>query len=311
MNCAKCWWPAAARPELYVTAVEQGQRQDIIRAFKDGRLEILVATDVAARGLDVTGVSHVVNYHMPFDQAGYVHRIGRTGRAGHKGKAITLVNPHEFRSLKRLQLAIKASFIHREVPSAADIHKKEDAKFIRKICLQEVSDDAVEVLSDLEEQLDITQIACKLITLMLEKRKVRGPESIGVREPRLKTILAGGGGGMRPAAPRAARQAGGLWPRGRRQTGRRAGRLFSRSRPMSLFQPIGDCRAEVKEGVERARGCFQQRNVRGAVDALHAAKQKATQSGLHREAAIIGRALGILSSGGRPKLLVGQQDRLG
>ena len=72
--------------------IEQGQRQDTIRAFKEGRLEMLVATDVAARGLDVTGVSHVFNYHMPFDQQGYVHRIGRTGRAGQKGKAITLVN---------------------------------------------------------------------------------------------------------------------------------------------------------------------------------------------------------------------------
>ncbi len=172
--------------------IEQGQRQDIIRAFKDGRLEMLVATDVAARGLDVTGVSHVFNYHMPFDQAGYVHRIGRTGRAGQKGKAITLVNPHEFRGLKRLQQAIKASFVHREIPSAADIHKKEDAKFIRKICLQPVSDEAVDMLTNLEEQLDLTQIACKLISLVLAKRKVRGPESIGVRGPKLKNILAGG-----------------------------------------------------------------------------------------------------------------------
>ncbi|HVT82757.1 MAG TPA: DEAD/DEAH box helicase, partial [Phycisphaerae bacterium] len=172
--------------------IEQGQRQDIIRAFKDGRLEMLVATDVAARGLDVTGVSHVFNYHMPFDQAGYVHRIGRTGRAGQKGKAITLVNPHEFRSLKRLQFAIKASFVHREIPSAQEIHKKEDAKFIRKVCLQEVSDEAVDMLTNLEEQLDLTQIACKLISIMLAKRKVRGPESIGVRGPKLKNILAGG-----------------------------------------------------------------------------------------------------------------------
>ncbi|HSV14741.1 MAG TPA: DEAD/DEAH box helicase [Tepidisphaeraceae bacterium] len=175
--------------------IEQGQRQEIIRAFKDGRLEMLVATDVAARGLDVTGVTHVINFHMPFDQAGYVHRIGRTARAGQKGKAITLVNPFEFRALKRLQSAIKASFIHREVPSAADIHAKEDAKLIRKVCLQEVSDEAVEMLSNLEEQLDPTQIACKLITMILAKRKVRGPEAIGVRGPRLKTLLSGGGAG--------------------------------------------------------------------------------------------------------------------
>jgi ATP-dependent RNA helicase DeaD len=173
--------------------IEQSQRQEIIRAFKDGRLEMLVATDVAARGLDVTGVTHVFNYHMPFDQQGYVHRIGRTGRAGQKGKAITLVNPHEFRGLKRLQHAIKATFIHREVPSAAEIHRKEDAKFIRKVCLQPVSDEAVDMLTELEEQLDITQIACKLISMALAKRKVRGPEKIGVSGPKLKHLLAGGG----------------------------------------------------------------------------------------------------------------------
>ena len=126
-------------------------------------------------------MTHVINFHMPFDQAGYVHRIGRTARAGQKGKAITLVNPFEFRALKRLQTAIKASFIHREVPSAADIHAKEDAKLIRKVCLLEVSDEAVVMLSNLEEQLDPTQIACKLITMILAKRKVRGPEAIGVR----------------------------------------------------------------------------------------------------------------------------------
>jgi len=178
--------------------IEQNQRQDIIRAFKDGKLEMLVATDVAARGLDVTGVSHVFNYHMPFDQQGYVHRIGRTGRAGQKGKAITLVNPFEFRVLKRLQHAIKAEFIHREVPSAAEIHKKEDAKLILKICAQPATDEAVELLAGLEERLDITQIAVKLLSIMLGKRKVRGPDTIGVRGPRLKAILhnasAGGEG---------------------------------------------------------------------------------------------------------------------
>jgi ATP-dependent RNA helicase DeaD len=180
--------------------IEQGMRQDIIRAFKDGRLEMLVATDVAARGLDVTGVTHVFNYHMPFDQQGYVHRIGRTGRAGQKGKAITLVNPFEFRTLRRLQTAIKASFIHREVPSAGDIHRKEDVKLIRKVCQQEISNEAVDLLASLEEELDLTQIACKLLTILRAKRKVRGPESIGVRGARLKTILGGGnavGGGSR------------------------------------------------------------------------------------------------------------------
>ena len=177
--------------------IEQDIRQDIIRAFKDGKLEMLVATDVAARGLDVTGVTHVFNYHMPFDQQGYVHRIGRTGRAGQSGKAVTLVNPFEFRILKRLQHAIKAKFIQRDVPSAADIHKKEDVKLIRKVCLAAELDEAVELLSNLEEQLDLTQIAVKLLSILIAKRKIRGPDAIGVRGPRLKSILDGNdqGGG--------------------------------------------------------------------------------------------------------------------
>ena len=175
--------------------IEQDMRQETIRAFKEGKVEMLVATDVAARGLDVTGVSHVFNYHMPFDQQGYVHRIGRTGRAGQKGKAITLVNPFEFRQLKRLQSAIKASFIHREVPTASDIHKKEDAKLVAKVCAAKVPDSAVGLLAVLEEQLDLTQIACRLIGMLVAKRKVRGPEAIGVRGPRLKSILGGAGGG--------------------------------------------------------------------------------------------------------------------
>jgi ATP-dependent RNA helicase DeaD len=179
--------------------IEQDQRQDIIRAFKAGKLEMLVATDVAARGLDVTGVTHVFNYHMPFDQQGYVHRIGRTGRAGQKGKAITLVNPFEFRSLKRLQSAIKASFIHREVPSASDVHRKMDAKLIAKIAQQEVAGDAVELLATLQQQMDLPQIVCKLISLQLAKRKVRGPDAIGIRGPRLQSILNQQGGGDRPS----------------------------------------------------------------------------------------------------------------
>ncbi len=71
---------------------------------KKSKLEVLIATDVAARGLDVNDVSHVFNYHLPFDSESYVHRIGRTGRAGKQGKAISIVTPHEFRmNSKKIQ----------------------------------------------------------------------------------------------------------------------------------------------------------------------------------------------------------------
>ena len=73
--------------------MEQNQRESVIKAFRGSQIEILVATDVAARGLNVADITHVFNYHMPFDPESYVHRIGRTGRAGKKGTAITLVKP--------------------------------------------------------------------------------------------------------------------------------------------------------------------------------------------------------------------------
>jgi len=83
--------------------IEQLDREKIIRDFKRGKSNILVATDVAARGLDIKDVTHVFNYHIPFDSSSYIHRIGRTGRAGKRGKAITLVSTQEFKELKKIK----------------------------------------------------------------------------------------------------------------------------------------------------------------------------------------------------------------
>jgi ATP-dependent RNA helicase DeaD len=83
--------------------MSQGQRDGVMLAFKGGRERLLVATDVAARGLDITGVSHVVNYDMPNSPDVYVHRIGRTGRAGDSGRAITLVTPTQRRELEAIE----------------------------------------------------------------------------------------------------------------------------------------------------------------------------------------------------------------
>ena len=75
--------------------MSQGPRDGVMIAFKGGRERLLVATDVAARGLDISGVSHVINYDMPNSPDIYVHRIGRTGRAGESGRAITLITPKQ------------------------------------------------------------------------------------------------------------------------------------------------------------------------------------------------------------------------
>ena len=81
----------------------QEQRDRIMGRFRDGSLDVLVATDVAARGLDIEHVSHVVNYDVPSNPDAYVHRIGRTGRAGREGVAITLVEPREHRLLRNIE----------------------------------------------------------------------------------------------------------------------------------------------------------------------------------------------------------------
>ncbi len=88
--------------------MEQMEREAVIKSYRRAQTKILVATDVAARGLDVKDVTHVFNYHIPFDPQSYVHRIGRTGRAGKSGQAITLVTTEEFRELQRIQKEVGA-----------------------------------------------------------------------------------------------------------------------------------------------------------------------------------------------------------
>lgn len=101
--------------------VPQGQREKILARFRSRKTRILVATDVAARGIDISGLSHVVNYSLPFDAATYVHRIGRTGRAGTSGTAVTFVRPEERRKLeflrKRIRAAAKGEMKEDQVPS--------------------------------------------------------------------------------------------------------------------------------------------------------------------------------------------------
>src|SRR5699024_11145618 len=86
----------------------QGKRMSVLNKFKNGRVEVLVATDVAARGLDISGVTHVYNFDIPQDPESYVHRIGRTGRAGRTGEAISFITPREIGHLKLIEKVTKS-----------------------------------------------------------------------------------------------------------------------------------------------------------------------------------------------------------
>ena len=101
--------------------VNQAQRERLLRTFRDGRAELLIATEVAARGLDISDVTHVFNYDIPDDADAYVHRVGRTGRMGKEGDAITFVTPREMRQLRFIEQRIHKRLTPLRVPTPADI----------------------------------------------------------------------------------------------------------------------------------------------------------------------------------------------
>ncbi|UOR00515.1 DEAD/DEAH box helicase [Leucobacter allii] len=109
--------------------IPQNVREKTVQALKDGKLDILVATDVAARGLDVERISHVINYDLPIDTESYVHRIGRTGRAGRTGDAISFVTPREQRLLKAIEKATKQPLTQMPLPRVDEVNATRLSRF--------------------------------------------------------------------------------------------------------------------------------------------------------------------------------------
>ncbi|KQP01738.1 DEAD/DEAH box helicase [Leifsonia sp. Leaf264] len=124
--------------------VVQAQRERTVNQLKSGKLDILVATDVAARGLDVERISHVVNFDLPIDTESYVHRIGRTGRAGRSGEAISFVTPRERRMLTSIEKATRQTLTQMQLPSVDDVNATRLARF----------DDAITEALGQQERLD-------------------------------------------------------------------------------------------------------------------------------------------------------------
>lgn len=111
----------------------QVHRLTTLNKFKEGTLNLLIATDVAARGIDVDGVTHVINYDLPQDVESYVHRIGRTGRANRTGTAYSLVTPKEFSMLKQIQKVTKSTISQKPVPTAEEINGKKFKDMIAEV----------------------------------------------------------------------------------------------------------------------------------------------------------------------------------
>ncbi|WP_133498810.1 DEAD/DEAH box helicase [Cognatilysobacter terrigena] len=113
--------------------IQQAQREKIVQQLKDGRVDVLVATDVAARGLDVDRITHVLNYDIPYDTESYVHRIGRTGRAGRTGEAILFVTPRERGMLRAIERATRQPIEPMEPPSIESVNARRVDKFMERI----------------------------------------------------------------------------------------------------------------------------------------------------------------------------------
>ena len=113
--------------------LDQNARERVLGRFRANQLKVLVATDVAARGLDIEDISHVFNYHLPDDAEVYVHRIGRTGRAGKTGVAITLLSPREKRRLREVEALTKQPIQKMELPTVSDIHRHRESQVVENL----------------------------------------------------------------------------------------------------------------------------------------------------------------------------------
>lgn len=113
--------------------ISQNQREKVLGKFKKGNINILVATDVAARGIDVNNLTHVINYSLPQDPESYIHRIGRTGRAGNQGTAITFVTPSEYRKLSFIKKVAKTEIKKEKLPKITDILKHKEEAFVESV----------------------------------------------------------------------------------------------------------------------------------------------------------------------------------
>ena len=117
----------------------QQQRDKVMSRFREKSIQLLIATDVAARGIDVQGITHVINYELPDDLEVYTHRSGRTGRAGRSGISISVMTPREIFRLKQIEKLINARFHKMDIPTGKDVCRKQFFHFIDKMLLADIS----------------------------------------------------------------------------------------------------------------------------------------------------------------------------
>ncbi len=193
--------------------VVQAQRERTINQLREAKLDILVATDVAARGLDVERISHVVNYDIPTDTESYVHRIGRTGRAGRAGDAISFITPRERHLLRAIEKATRQPVTPMRLPTVEDVNQTRVARFTDSITTALGSAQLSffrDLVSDYEQEQDVpaADIAAALAVLLQDDRPLLlepEPEPVRVREKPAGSWEKGKDRGRPPERPGRAR----------------------------------------------------------------------------------------------------------
>ena len=169
----------------------QAHRLTTLSKFKEGTLNLLIATDVAARGIDVDGVTHVFNYDLPQDVESYVHRIGRTGRANREGTAYSLVTPKDFSMLKQIQKVTKSAITQKPVPTAEEIKNKKFNDIIKEVTETITSGDLTKFMPnaiELVENNDPLSVVAALMKIKYDNESVFDYSSDKLEAPKKEDI---------------------------------------------------------------------------------------------------------------------------
>ncbi len=154
----------------------QSHRDEMMRKFKGGDLDVLVATDVAARGLDIPDVSHVINFSIPQDPEGYVHRVGRTGRAGKTGIAITFVTPRQYRQLRIIEQSAKTRIKKEQLPTLAQVKRAREEDLmgsVEEIIGEGVKESFVLLARDLMERFPPEEVCAAALSILWGEDEVQ------------------------------------------------------------------------------------------------------------------------------------------
>ena len=215
--------------------MSQAIRNQAVQSLKDGRAKIIIATDVAARGIDIPNVTHVINFSVPENRERYVHRIGRTGRAGKQGLAITLATPGDLRGGDVFTGKHADEFVLAEVPTRADVRARLAQRLALAVDGVRVREEWAVVASDLASRYSAEELAQRLVSILSNGRTINGEDRIGMNAEEGRRMLknndkGGGGGKFAFGGKRYGSQGGGYGRGGRSFGGGGKGRSFGDSR---------------------------------------------------------------------------------